>query len=90
MAGVKFDPTISTGNILSILAMLVTLTAAWVSITKTQEMQAVTIDRLETSARGLENRVRATEMTQAGQASDLRSIQATLAKIDSKIDMLSK
>lgn len=90
MAGVKFDPTISTGNILSILAMLVTLTAAWVSITKTQEMQAITIDRLETSARGLESRLRATEMTQAGQASDLRSIQATLAKIDSKIDMLSK
>lgn len=90
MPSVKFDSTISTGNILSILAMLVTVVGGYVSLDKTQEAQAISIGRLEENSRAFDARLRAAELTQAGQASDLRSIQATLLKIDGKIDRLSR
>ena len=90
MPNIKFDSTVSTGNILSILAMMVTVTAGYVTLTNTQESQAMSIARLEEGSRGLDARLRAAELTQAGQASDLRSIQATLLKIDSKLDRISQ
>ncbi|WP_353472312.1 hypothetical protein PVT71_13555 [Salipiger sp. H15] len=90
MPQIKFDSTVSTGNILSILAMMVTVTAGYVTLTNTQETQALSIARLEEGWRGMDGRLRAAELTQAGQASDLRSIQATLQKIDGKLDRLSQ
>lgn len=90
MPNVKFDATVSTGNIISILAMLVTVTAGYVTMAKTLEALTLRLTQIESEASAFEGRLRATELTQAGQASDLRSIQATLQKIDGKLDRLSQ
>ncbi|MCA0947339.1 hypothetical protein LCM08_20645 [Salipiger pacificus] len=89
MPQVKFDSTVSAGNLLSILSMVVGLTAGYVTLRNSQEAQALAIERLENEGRAREVRLRSAEMTQAGQASDLRAISATLQKIDGKIDRLT-
>ncbi|MCA0945848.1 hypothetical protein LCM08_13090 [Salipiger pacificus] len=89
MPQVKFDSTVSAGNILSILSMVIGLTAGYVTLRNSQEAQALAIERLENEGRAREVRLRSAEMTQAGQASDLRAISATLQKIDGKIDRLT-
>ncbi|MGR3376067.1 hypothetical protein [Salipiger abyssi] len=90
MPSFRFDGTISAGNVVTILTMVVTVTAAYVTLEETQEAQAMRIARLEAGATATDARLRAAELTLAGQASDLRSISATLLKIDSKIDRLSQ
>jgi len=85
-----FDMKISLGNVLSIGSVVVGLTMGYTTLRadglETRRMVAT----IETSALQRESRLRAVEIQQAGQSSDLRSIQAGILEIKGLISSLNK
>lgn len=85
----KFSNQISAGNILAALAMLVAGLLAYASLVATQDAQQRRLDRIEASQQEREVRLRTLEVTIAGQASDLRSIQVGIGEIKAALDKLA-
>jgi uncharacterized coiled-coil protein SlyX len=88
----KWDSTITLGNMLSIGTILVGLAVGYTQMQATIEAMDQRITAIETQAQasasgqqqeasGLEDRLRAVEILQASQSSDLRNIQTGINEI---------
>lgn len=100
MPKVEFDPKISIGNIVTIAIVLAGMLTAWNTVVNRQTALAEKLAAMEqTMAAGRadriaglaahEARIRAVEIAQASQVSDLRNIQQTLAEIKTSLDKIA-
>ena len=81
----KFDGTISLGNLLSIGTVVVGLSLGYANIQAQQAEATRRIVQIEAAATSREARLREVEIVQASQSSDLRNIQKTLEEIKALI-----
>ncbi len=97
----KYDGTINAGHILTALAMFVAALGAVIWIQADLRKLASDQQRIEasfasemlavkTDAAARESRLRAAELTIAGQTSDLRSISASLTRIERLLEARPK
>lgn len=77
----KFDSTVSLGNILSIVTVVIGLSIGYATIKSDQVTLRRDIEGIKLLSNGREERLRAVEIQQASQSSDLRSIQVGIAEI---------
>lgn len=100
MPKVEFDPKISIGNIVTIAIVLAGMITAWNTVVNRQTALAEKLAAMEqTIAAGRadrlaaiaahEGRIRAVELAQASQTSDLRNIQQTLGEIKVQLDKIA-
>ena len=96
---VQFDNKITLGNVLVVIGMLVSGVSAFVYLQAGQAKQASDMVRLErimaeqtdTLSRQRteqEGRLRAVEVAQAAQSSDLRNIQTLLTRIELQLERI--
>ncbi len=85
-----FDPQISIGAILQIIAMIVLVVGGYSALRAEQSALANKVLKIEASADAREARLRAMEITQAGAASDVRAIQAGITDIKLMLNELVK
>lgn len=88
MTGMQFDNKITSGNLLTIGALIVGLVAGYTNLQALQDRQASQISSLESEVNGSEIRVRTLEIQQAGQSSDLRNIQIGINEIKTAVERL--
>jgi hypothetical protein len=86
----KFENKMTSGNIVTIITLIVSITIAYAKLDAQQTYQGEKIDTLEKIAAASDGRIRAVELAQASTASDLRNIQATLNEIKTSIDRLTE
>ena len=95
----EFDKRVSWGNIVTVSVLVVGLVAGWTSMKAATERAEADILRLqadtdrrikafEETARAYEGRIRAVEIAQASQSSDLRSIQQGINEIKEQLRRL--
>lgn len=100
MTGIEFDKRVSMGNILTVGAVLVTVITGLVRMDASQTKLAEKIATIEaniaqkTISRDkqndiMESRMRAVEIAQAGQSSDLRSIQIGISEIKAALGKIN-
>lgn len=93
MAGLQFDNKITSGNLLTIGAVVATVVAGWTNLQAVQVQQGRQLEALELEVTATtaqtESRVRSLEIQQAGQSSDLRNIQVGINEIKAALDRLS-
>ena len=89
----NYDPAVSLGNLLSIGTIIIGLSVGYATIKTEQEGQTKRLDQIDTSARenaltrtSLDARIRAVEIMQASQTSDLRNILTVLTRIERQFD----
>lgn len=98
--GIQLDNRISAGNILTVVTMfagaiwgyndmLARQTALEKSLAAEQLAASQRVQRFETTAAQFEARLRQTELTQAGQTSDLRAIQLGINEIKGQLDRMA-
>ncbi len=85
---VRYVPTISAGNIITIIAALVAGAIGWGTLQSDLQAQDNRLQAVEVTAAQREARIRAVEISQAGISADVRSIQAGIARIESSLDKL--
>ena len=88
MTGMQFDNKITSGNLLTIGALIVGLVAGYTNLQALLDRQASQISSLESEVNGSEIRVRTLEIQQAGQSSDLRNIQIGINEIKTAVERL--
>lgn len=99
MAKLEYDPKISLGNIVTIAVVLIGAVTAWNTVVSKQTQLAEKVVVMETSiaaktasrdqqAAGHEARIRAVEIAQAAQSSDLRAIQSGISRIEAQLEKL--
>lgn len=97
----QFDPKISIGNLITICVVVVGALSAFIAVQyqvaeldrRMSEAAAAAQDRAaryELMSSSYENRLRAVEIAQASQTSDLRSIQAGINEIKEQMRNLTK
>lgn len=93
----KLDPTISLGNVLSMATMVIGIGGGVVFLENRLTKMEGRIENLEASrvdamaaAAARETRIRNLEVGTAGMASDLRSMQGALVRIEAGVDELRK
>ena len=74
------------GNWLQIGLIVIGGFGAFVTVQNEQKAQAAQFTAIDRHIRELEVRVRASEIVQSGQSSDLRNIIATLTRIERQLD----
>jgi hypothetical protein len=84
------NPQVSIGNIIQGLMLIVAISIAWGSLRSEQIAQSRRVEALERATAERELRIRGVEISQAGTASDVRSIQAGIARIETLLDSLTK
>lgn len=95
----EYDPKISLGNIITISLIVVAVITAWNTVVSEQAKLAEKIAVIETtiSAKSLnrdqqmagqEARLRALEIAQAAQSSDLRAIQGGISRIEAQLNKM--
>lgn len=84
----QFDNKISLGHVLSIATVLTACVLAYATLTARQEQMVVDIVTIQRAAESREARIRAVEIAQAGQSSDLRSIQIGISRIEAQLEKL--
>ena len=100
MPKLEFDPKISLRNVVTIAVVLIGAITAWNTVVnrQTQLAEKVAIMETETERRsanrdqqlaGHEARIRAMEIMQASQSSDLRAIQGGIDRIEAQLERLS-
>ena len=85
---VQFDNKISLGHVISIGTMLAGCVMAYATISARQDQIAVDIVSIHRSAEQRESRIRAVEISLAGQSSDLRSIQVGISRIEAQLEKI--
>lgn len=85
-----FNPQISAGTVVQLIAFVVLISLAWGTLRAEQTAQDKRLSAIEESSSQREARVRAVEISQAGTASDVRSIQAGISRIENLLDQLAK
>ena len=95
----EFDPKISLGNIVTIAVVLVGAAGAWFTVVLQQGHLSEKVAMIETTITtktagrdqqmsAHEARIRAVEIAQASQSSDLRSIQIGISRIEATLEKL--
>lgn len=88
MTALQFDNKISLGHVISILTVLAACIMAYAALSARQERMAADIMVMQEAALAREVRIRALEIAQAGQTSDLRAIQIGIARIEAQLEKL--
>ena len=97
MTGLQFDNKISLGHILTAVVLIIGIIGSYYDLSTSQKNLATEIAQrrgeiatIENDARSRESRLRAVELLQAGQVSDLRNIQSGISRIESQLDRLTR
>jgi ribosomal protein S11 len=85
---IQFDNKISLGHVISIVGMLVSGGMAYATITGRQDQFAAEMHNMQRSSEARESRIRAVEISLAGQSSDLRSIQVGISRIEAQLEKI--
>lgn len=85
---VQYDNRISLGHVISIVMVLATCLLAYATLYVTQQQMAAEIVSIKTEAQSREARIRAVEIAQASQSSDLRSIQIGISRIEAQLEKM--
>ena len=88
MAKLEYDPKISLGNIVTIALVLLGAVTAWNTVVSSQAQLAEKVSVIETALGAHEGRIRAVEIAQASQQSDLRAIQNGITRIEAQLEKL--
>ena len=89
MAGIRFDNLMTTGNMITITTLAGLAVSGWTAFQARAEFQVDRIDTIEGTAALIDSRVRALEIMQAGQQSDLRNIQTGIDDIKVSLQRLT-
>ena len=97
MPRLQFDNKISLGHLLTALVLIIGIIGSYYDLSSSQKNLAAEIARrgseistIETAAQSRESRLRAVELLQAGQVSDLRNIQSGISRIETQLDRLMR
>lgn len=85
----QFDNKISTGHLLTAAAMCFAGIVAYADLRAGQSQLAADMIAVKADALAREGRIRAVEIAQAGQSSDLRSIQIGISEIKAQLTRLA-
>lgn len=85
----QFDNKISLGHVISMVAMIAACILAYSTLSARQESLLGEMVALKAEAQARESRIRAVEIAQAGQSSDLRSIQIGISEIKAQLDRMT-
>ncbi len=88
MTALQFDNKISLGHVISIITILAGGIWAYAAISARQEAIAADMVTVKADAQAREVRIRAVEIAQASQSSDLRAIQGGIARIEAQLEKL--
>jgi hypothetical protein len=88
VSGLQFDNKISLGHIISIALIIFGGVTAYADLRSSQTQLAAEITTIARSAENREGRVRAVEIAQASQTSDLRAIGVGISEIKSALAKL--
>jgi hypothetical protein len=88
--GLRFDNKISTGHILTAAALFASGVAGFTHVKSEVAKVSAEVAAISSDAKQSEARIRAVEIAQASQSSDLRSIQGGIARIEMQLEKLSK
>lgn len=88
MTALQFDNKISLGHVISIVTFLAGGIWAYAAISARQEAIAADMTAVKADAQAREARIRAVEIAQASQMSDLRAIQNGIARIEARLERL--
>lgn len=88
VSGLQFDNKISLGHIISIGLIIFGGVTAYADLRSSQSQLSGELMNLSRAAESREARVRAVEIAQASQTSDLRSIQVGISEIKVAINKL--
>lgn len=88
--GIRFDNKISTGHILTAATLFAAGVAGFTHIKSEVARVSAEVVLIATDSKQSEARIRAVEIAQASQSSDLRSIQGGIARIELQLEKLSK
>ena len=88
MSGLQFDNKISLGHIISIGLIIFGGITAYADLRGMQNQLAAEVANMSRAAENREARVRAVEIAQASQTSDLRSIQVGISEIKAAISKI--
>jgi len=88
MTALQFDNKISLGHVISIVTILAGGIWAYAAISERQEAIAADMVAVKADAQAREARIRAVEIAQASQMSDLRAIQSGISRIEAQLERL--
>lgn len=84
------NPQVSIGNLIQGVMLIVAISVAWGSLRAEQIGQSRRLEAVERVSAERETRLRTVEISQASTASDVRSIQAGILRIENLLDELAK
>lgn len=84
-----FNPQISAGTVVQLIAFVVLISLAWGSLRAEQMAQERRLTAVEAATAQREARLRAVEISASGMAADVRSIQAGISRIETSLDKLA-
>lgn len=85
---VRMENMITTGNVLTIVGMLIAGALAYGDLRGSQFQAISDLNQLRQVSQQHEARIRAVEIAQASQSSDLRAIQIGISEIKAQLDKL--
>lgn len=85
---IQYDNRISLGHVISIVMVLSTCLLAYATLYVTQQQMAAEIVSIKADAQAREARIRAVEIAQASQSSDLRAIQIGIGRIEAQLEKM--
>ncbi|OJY34656.1 MAG: hypothetical protein BGP11_08550 [Rhodobacterales bacterium 65-51] len=85
---VQFDNKISLGHVISIVTVLAACIGGYATLSARQEQLSADVLAMQRAAEAREARIRAVEIAQASQSSDLRSIQIGISRIEAQLEKL--
>lgn len=86
----QFDNKISLGNLVVIAVTVCGLAAGYATMQADLRQHKVRMDRLEAASAEREGRLRAVELMQASQASDLRNIRDGIVRIETALERMAR
>jgi hypothetical protein len=85
----RMENMITTGNILTVVGMLVAGALAYGDLRGAQLQAIADIVQMRQTTQQHEARIRAVEIAQASQSSDLRAIQIGINRIEEKLEKMA-
>lgn len=84
----QWDNKISTGHILTVGAMIIAGLSGYFDLRSGQAQLVADVVAMQRSSEAREARIRAVEIAQASQSSDLRSIQIGISRIEVQLEKI--
>lgn len=85
----EFDRKISLGNVITIGVVLFGAVGAWFTLVAGQQVLSREMIQVQSNVSAHESRIRSVEIAQAGQSSDLRSIQIGISEIKAALGKIN-